>query len=411
MSNDTPIQDAATISNCPTCGKKGTCCFCTATRYYVFYKCSVCGRQMERRLPIFSKKVVYLDQLVISNMVKAKDPFWDQLRNQLQQLISQQLVACPYSPLHRRESLLFCGLDQALQEVYKSLGGNDRFKRSKEIERCQSVRSLAAYLTDSDVGSPDSTWEDAFEENPNLYTGDMVVNVVVDNPPCVAQSTRQAKQRLCDSLKAVSNYRKTLTASFDEDLEAEFDGFTNAVLDEYRRVATSPFDCNHAPSPGNHSATLVHELARVVNEQQPTANDPVAVVETFLRSSMGRSTPFLDITCRLWAAIAQLERNPKGARAPKDSDSYDIEMLSHYAPYCDAMFIDNEFRGIIQDKRVDLEAKYGVCCYSSKGDGRNSFFSYLEGIQSSATQNHWDRVAACDPCFAAQLKTARDRTQ
>ena len=40
--------------------------------------------------------------------------------------------------------------------------------------------------------------------------------------------------------------------------------------------------------------------------------------------------------------------------------------------------------------------------------GENEFSHYLDSISASATDAHWDKVAACDPSFRALLAKARE---
>src|SRR5262245_6670065 len=66
--------------------------------------------------PPHLKKVIYLDQFAISEMVKAVDtrsnahkrvdPIWRQVLKALERVCKLQLVVCPWSSIHRDESLV-----------------------------------------------------------------------------------------------------------------------------------------------------------------------------------------------------------------------------------------------------------------------------------------------------------------
>ncbi len=397
--NDTPDTEhpKAEGSRCPICGKEGFWGYCMTTRSNVLSKCWACGYVGVRPVPTFTKSIVYLDQFVISNIVKAKDPFWTGLSGRLKKLISTQLVVCPYSPLHSQESMLFHDRGEALQEAYKSLGGNDRLHDPNKIREAQLVRSLRAYLGREEPGTDPLDWRDAFAENPHLYTGDMVVTVIGSHHPFIISTVRQRKNRLFDSLEGLRSYRQHNPASFNEDLNAEFEGFANGMMVAYRERAP-------ALSP---AMRLLDRLASEVRSLRPDHSHPMQLVEEFLGSEHVRRAPFLDIGCKLEAVIAERERNPKGSRPRKASDSYDVDMLSHYAPYCDAMFVDNEFRAMASDGRVTVEKRYGVKLFSEKKQGRADFLAYLDGLWSLANDEHWDKVAACDPSFASTLSAIR----
>ena len=81
--------------------------------------------------PPHFKKVIYLDQFAISEMVKAIDTrsksharvkqVWRQVFEALERVCKQQLVACPWSPIHRDESLV-SEMYEPLRRMYEHLG-------------------------------------------------------------------------------------------------------------------------------------------------------------------------------------------------------------------------------------------------------------------------------------------------
>ena len=407
MSQSHASHDRESKTACPRCGRTDTWGY-FPTRYCLIHRCVACRYYMDNPLPTFQKAIVYLDQFVISNMVKAKDPYWAVLAERLDKLMGNQLLACPYSPIHRRESMLFFDLSDALQEMYKRLGGSDRFRKPEEIQEAQLVRGIRQYLAPGSEQQGSDGWKGALDENPHLYTGDMVVNVIMTHHPFITESVRQEKERLFNGLQGVCDYRRQHPATFQEDLDSEFVGFADVSMELYRKAAGSAAYDRRRPPFLSAPVLLVHRLAAEVQEIRPQEPDPITVVDTFLHSSDVRTTPCLDISCRLWATIAQKERSPKGPRSPKASDSYDVDMISHYAPFCDAMFVDNEFRGMATEGQVGVTQRYGVKLFSEKKDGRDEFLEYLDTISASATDNHWDKVAACDPRFGALLAKARE---
>ena len=109
--------------------------------------------------PAHFKKVVYLDQFVISEIVNAidphakaharVDPFWRQVFEVLERVSKLQLVVCPWSPIHRDESLL-SGRFERLQQLYEHLANGVRFDHPSSVEqrsgsgfKVSSVRLLA----------------------------------------------------------------------------------------------------------------------------------------------------------------------------------------------------------------------------------------------------------------------------
>ena len=105
--------------------------------------------------PPHLKKVIYLDQFAISEIVNAidprskahkrMDPFWRQAFEALERVSKLQLVVCPWSPIHQDESLL-SGRFERLQRMYEHLANGVRFNRPNDVELHQLSPALTAWL-------------------------------------------------------------------------------------------------------------------------------------------------------------------------------------------------------------------------------------------------------------------------
>src|ERR1022692_4901045 len=100
---------------CPACGKdKFGVGVVSGQR--LMRRCRDCWHKQYYRLPELRKKIIYLDQFVISNLMKLKnpatrghaavaaDPFWRELHDLLFQLRQLQMICCPDSGSHVQES-------------------------------------------------------------------------------------------------------------------------------------------------------------------------------------------------------------------------------------------------------------------------------------------------------------------
>ena len=131
----------------------------------------------------------------------------------------------------------------------------------------------------------------------------------------------------------------------------------------------------------------------------------MALVDQFFKSDKALNTPFLYINSRLWATIAQKVRNQKGPRKPKPSDSYDVKAISTYAPYCDAMYVDNEFHSMASQKNVDVSGKFGVRLFSTRT--HDSFLAYLDDILKSMSEAHREGLTLLYPHLISTTAFAR----
>src|SRR5258708_3053049 len=101
---------------CPKCNKESFGVLSIGRNVYT-RRCKECWFSNHFHLPELHKKIIYLDQFVISEMMKAiheklgktgrVDPFWLRLFEKLGRLSHLQLIICPDSHYHQQESLLY----------------------------------------------------------------------------------------------------------------------------------------------------------------------------------------------------------------------------------------------------------------------------------------------------------------
>ena len=72
---------------------------------------------------------------------------------------------------------------------------------------------------------------------------------------------------------------------------------------------------------------------------------------------------------------------------------YDVEFISAYAPYCHAMFVDNEMFDFVNNKLLTLSSRFGTQFFARRNWGE--FLNYLESLWAKMTtelQNGLDLV-------------------
>jgi hypothetical protein len=120
---------------CSRCGTRelGTL---SITNNFHLRRCRNCFHNEGERLPRLRKKLIYLDQMVLSNIAKEldpvwrghtrrPDPFWVDLFDQLDRLVKLQLIVCPESPIHEEESCVgFTNTSPAVQPELSSSGAH-----------------------------------------------------------------------------------------------------------------------------------------------------------------------------------------------------------------------------------------------------------------------------------------------
>lgn len=387
---------------------------------YWFAQCRMCPHYCYQPLPKITKKIIYLDQFVLSNILAAKDARWDGVHQRLRVLLSLQMVVCPCSNVHEDESLLAESSRDALKDLYRDLSGEIEFLSPHDIEERQLLNAIGRHLR----AEPDDTpwqkprpWQEFCKSDPHQWTS--AVGIYADFPfdPAQVQRLKADNGRLHEGLAAVAADWKDETLSFNDDVQREARGYGKALIEIYRNAAgarqrieailppemlaafqdamgSDAFD-PHTPPTMQPGVKLVHRLGAKVHKARPSERDPIAVVEQFFESRHATKAPFQYIASRLRATIAQLVRNPKGPRTAKKSDSYDVTALAHYAPYCDAMVVDNEFCAMASQGNIDVPGRFGVLLFSART--LSAFVAYLDDLLANMPQEHRDALKLIQP--------------
>lgn len=146
---------------CPKCAENFFGVSSIGDNFYT-RRCAQCGYPPPNEkseiffLPELNKKVIYLDQFVISNMVKALDPeagknvdpFYLEAFKKLDTLSKFQLVVCPDSEFHEDESI-FSQYPKEHKRVYELLSHGVSYWDRWTILRFQISEHLDNWLKNS----------------------------------------------------------------------------------------------------------------------------------------------------------------------------------------------------------------------------------------------------------------------
>jgi transcription elongation factor Elf1 len=370
-------------------------------------RCPQCGLTVEQRLPAIQKKIIYLDQFVLSNILAGKQDRWNNVYKQLQLLSYLQVIACPYSEIHQDESVVAEYSRDSLKKLYRHLSDGLKFASVDWIEHVQLRRSLNQFLG-VDEEADNNGYEEFCNQDPNRWTLDMQVYADFPTNQYSVDCINARKKVIQMSLETeAEQWRKKEGHTYEADVRREAVEHGRLMLSVYHELdgerqklesELSPelaaiyhhftggnvFNPEIPPS-NKPYARIIHYLGCEVLKIRPNETDPIAIVEQFLASEQAtKDTPYLAIMSRLRARIIQQARNPRGARKPKASDDNDIALISHFAPYCDAMVVDNHFRAVATQAGVARD--FDVRFFSPKC--LSSFAEYLDDCLQTISQPH-----------------------
>lgn len=120
------------------------------------------------------------------------------------------------------------------------------------------------------------------------------------------------------------------------------------------------------------------------DEQDMTSK--IALVKRFFASKHFANIPHHWISARMFAVLREQVRNgaypkPDEAKRRLSGLFQDVNHISFYAPYVDAIIVDQPMSSIVNDGRLDLPSRYAVKTFSL-----NNWGALLEWLRSLLEQ-------------------------
>jgi hypothetical protein len=317
-----------------------------------------------------------------------ENPFWTELWDTLAQLRRCQVICCPDSEEHEHESLL-APFFSKLKSTYERLSGGVTFKNFEHIRLEQSFQLIRAWARGEqpvyDFDPQQITYGRIHEWKDRIFVsvGSMKLDMV--------DAIRQAREAAHEDLKQVFERWRTEKKTFEEIYDTETRGYLEGIVKTYRSVLMNRFAILAGRQPYDLNSMLHCEgelLERAVIEvvsQEQGAEKTRELSEKFFKEGVPKDLPFNKISGALYAVLAT--KAAAGQREPPNKGTIsDISFISTLLPYCDAMFIDNKSRALINDlpRAYALPFRCKIFSLSNKEE----FLAYLGSLMNSATPEH-----------------------
>lgn len=383
---------------CPFCGAAEFGVLMVTARSYR-RRCRACMKDEGYDLPPLDKKVVYLDQFAISQMMKVLHPehrdrmpeneaeYWTALFDRLDRLVKLHVLVCPSSSAQWEESIV-SRVYEALRAMYGHLAGECSFRDEGTVKRFQLHRAFRAWLADE--GPPDVSGDDALHGRRDQWLDRLRVDARMDPDNALINELRATRARVHDGMRrAAKTWRDEDRRPFEERFERELRGYGPSLMQRYyRRV----FSVGQAVSgqrafteddvfPTN-SQLIVMDLKDALagrGGDEAVADGPIA---QFFQSEALAQVPFLRMSCGLLAALATEISEGRGAD-PDRGMVQDIGVISTLLPHCDAMLIDNRAHRLLSLADERLHFGYDTAIFSTRT--RNDLLYWLDDLESGVS--------------------------
>ena len=371
---------------CPKCGKELFGVLNIGPRHYS-RRCKEClypshGEPPANfELPELQKKVIYIDQCAISEMMKALNPktkahqkgsvdnFWVSLFERLDSLCKLQLVICPDSLYHMNESLV-SPYYEPLKRMYEQLSNSVSFYDKATIERFQLYYHAKNWIMGKPEEKIDLDVKRIVHGNINAWQDMLIISVKQDYGTDWIDQIRVDRERVSEGLIEVfKRWQSEKSKAFDDWFDEECMGYGKIILRSYTKyleVYTQIVSGQVKLTIDNlfppDSIILIKQIQDVFRESSVAECDIWPKTIEYLTSPYLKDVPFLKISSMLFAALARKAAAGQ-KRLPNRGMVNDFTIVSSLLPYCDAMFIDNECRSYLQEHPLYDEIDYGTAVF------------------------------------------------
>jgi len=347
-------------------------------------RCNNCDVSTTVKLPKPTKKLIYLDQNAISLIVKVPlqraPPKWTEVRTALEQALQMEGIICPHSEFHESESLLDKKFATELRSIYQHFAHGKTFRTSYEIQLRQIDRSLRRFASETEPEH--EAWEDILRRDPNVWTDNFYLTVNSGRLEGVAKTTQQVKEQIRARLPDLNKAFKENRNSFEDQRILEIRQGARNILEIYKLEADRLRSCKnlHELVTAHMEGSIFSEHMRYVlnffAERGADSDAKWELAIRFLHSGQFSEMSYINISSAAWAGISR--RVGLGQQQVTASDFYDIPIISLYAPYCDAMLIDNAMRDLMTTNPVRDFLKLKTNFFSP--NRLDEFISYIHDV-------------------------------
>lgn len=387
------------IGDCPGCKAKDSFGNVDVYKTYVFRGCKRCRYRENVPLPELRKKVIYLDQFFFSHAFRGGDPRFVAAADRLTRLASLQLVVAPFSSIHEDETHQWEKRDELLKFIKRTARGHE-FEPSYDVEQAQILESFQAWLK-GEVSSYCIDPADAVDDE--VYAWDSYMRIDVGRYMGDVELIRDLKRQSSEGLVNLFEGWRTLTTSFEDDLEAEHRAASKAYIDCYLefalRVAGGDF---MAMLDAPIMSQVVQMMLTCVRTDEPF-EQKLRKCSEYLLSAQFRQLPYQWLNAHMLATLKHLVKNGfysnrEQALRKLNGFFYDVKHIATYAPYVDVFVMDQPMADLVSRPTVLLEARYGTKVFSLKN--WDEFLDWLALQESEMSAEHREGLRLAYPSLA-----------
>ncbi|WNQ12062.1 hypothetical protein MJA45_03090 [Paenibacillus aurantius] len=329
---------------------------------------------------------------------KGIDEYWLRLFERLDRLCKLQLIVCPDSEYHDNESQVTAFYSE-LKRMYELLSHGKTFYDKETIKNFQLFEHFTNWLVGKNsVGLELDIDSIVRRGNINSWTGRFIVSVNREINLEAIEALLDLRNQSYSEIEGIFRvWSESKNTDFNHWYKNEVESFGKGTLNMYFRHQQKLYELWNNPEFEDFEALLSSSSVRHVNMmlkvlgKHGVEDDLMKLlkIEEYFKTANFDNLPFLHLSASLFASIAR--KAAAGRKKPPNRGTMnDIEMISTFLPYCDAMFIDNECASYLNEKPLVDNIGFSTKIFSQAR--REEFMQFLDGIEQSASQEHIELV-------------------
>ena len=384
----------------------GPCPVCGHERYgnvdvygnHVLRGCERCRASEQVWLPALRKKVLYLDQPFFSGAFRGgeRNRHYVELADHIQRAASAQLVTIPRSSIHDYETRLWERGDELLEFIKRTSRGHT-FERAYNVERRQILTGFSRWLA-GEVSAYPLVQREALSERVHDWDGYFVVGV--RHQPGDNEAQREFKRQSLEGLLNLFDGWRASEETFEQCVAGELAGakrlYLDAFLTYFIRVGQGDFS---ALFDSPIVSQVVEQMRHFLPPEQ-TFQESMRACGSFFDSEHFAQLPFQHVRASSYATLQRMVRNGayvnrERARGKLSGFYSDVDHAAFYAPYCDAIALDQAMAELMGERGVGLEQTFGVKVFSL--NHLEEFHGWLDELEAGVTDEHRQALSNAYP--------------
>lgn len=380
---------------CPKCVQQNAFGVLSVRENSYKRRCKVCRHSATYWLNDVEKKVIYLDQFAISEMMKAKasptyeskhKAFWIALHEQVHRLVLLQQAIFPDSDVHSDESIVNPRHDE-MRSLYESINGEVSLKNTTDVERFQMMDFAKSWIEGRGVPPFQADVDDVLQGIRNQWLSPLRISVS-SNMRIFADDIRTSRDSLSEMLSKVFEKWKDSNSSFEQQLNLELAALGTTIHQQIVEGALRVIRSFEIHDPNDllnvamsRVSILNASLLQVFEGCGVPQEECQSKIFEFLRWDGLHQLPYHRISAYIFTALARKARSGQ-KRKPSRGMMNDIRAISSYAPYVDAMFLDKECVALLSENPLRTDLSYKARLFSL--NDKDAFLEYLRNIERAA---------------------------